>query len=75
MTLIKAAKEWAALQTALLDLPAGCDDDPRFTQDDSLDEFLRPICNACPVKQWCRDYSVKAKPPGYWAGHRFKGWG
>lgn len=67
----KAAHEWAALESALMDNSPPCAGDARFTLDDPPDA-LAVICRRCPIRVACRVYAVKARPEaGYWAGRHY----
>lgn len=69
---VSESDAWDALQLALGEYPAACDEDDDFILDEPDHGKLSEICRTCVVFDECLTYAELAKPRGgFWAGIQF----
>ena len=72
----RATESYKRLKAALLvtePLCAGVDDFTVDTPTAASAELMRPLCEACPLFDLCREYADLERPKaGYWAGKTYR---
>jgi len=72
----RASEAYERLSNALIDIEplcAGVDDFTVDTPTAASAELMRPLCEACPLFDLCRQYADLERPKvGYWAGKTYR---